>query len=149
MLNFEYLELPALPGDLIPELYKSIENNPDLFPGNSNHYTIHNGTTPIYDFVREFFDDSYLAQVQQFLGGYTVPIHIDRRRNSTHNYIVSAGGNDVFTNWYRSVDIGYELIESHKIELFKWHRLNVQTPHDVTGTIAGQYRIALCVFQHK
>ena len=147
MINFEYLELPALPPELIPEIYKSIEINPDLFPKKCDYYTIHNGTSPLYDFVRPYFNNIGLVQVQKFLGGYSVPIHTDQRRNSTCNYIVSTGGTDVLTNWYRpNIDNELDLIESHKIEPFRWHRINVTTLHNITGTIAGQSRIALCVF---
>lgn len=150
MLNFEYLELPSLPPALLAEIHKSIDLNPNLFPGNDPGYTIHNGTMPLYEFLRPFFDDSYQIQVQQFLGGHLVPIHKDYRRNITCNYIIELGGPKVFTHWYElNIDNNYDLIESHKIEPFRWHRIRVQTPHNISGTVTGQNRISLCAFQPK
>jgi hypothetical protein len=146
MINFEYVDFPEIPKHLHIEIYKSILDNPDLFQntGLTNRYTIHEGTAPLYEFVSTFLDASYLVQPQKIFGGYVTPVHIDTRRNFTYNYLIDCGGSEVYTNFY---DKDKNLIESHCIEPFRWHRLNVECLHNVTGTVFGRTRVALTVFQ--
>jgi hypothetical protein len=146
MINFEYVNFPSIPKELYKEIHKSILDNPDEFqtPGPVNRYTIHNGTAPLYEFVSTFLDSSYLVQPQKIFGGYVTPIHIDTRRNFTYNYLIDCGGDEVYTNFY---DKDLNLIEQHCIEPFRWHRLNVECLHNVTGTTPGRTRVALTVFQ--
>jgi hypothetical protein len=146
MQNFKYIEYPKVPDELIAEIHKSVNNNPDLFPRKSKIYTIHNCTQPLYDFAHQYFDQTYSVQAQRIIGGHPMVVHFDARRDFTNNYIIDCGGDAVYTNFYSEQQ---QLIEQHKIEPFRWHQLDVRTLHNVSGTVAGRNRIALCVFQQR
>lgn len=138
--NFEYVDsLPKVPEDLVNEVLKA-EQNPNIFvhPEYQN-YRLHQCTRPINVWAHPLFGWKHIVGVQYMKNN--VKIHTDFNRTVAYNYILDQGGNDVATCFY---DSDNNLIERHVIEPFRWHRLNVSTPHSVEG-ITGT-RISITVW---
>lgn len=70
-----------------------------------------------------------------------LPVHKDTNRHVAYNYIIDPGGDEVYTCFY---DDDQNLIEKVNIETGRWHKLDVQTFHNVEGMTRP--RIALTVY---
>ena len=70
-----------------------------------------------------------------------LPVHKDTNRHVAYNYIIDQGGDEVYTCFY---DDDQNLIEKVNIETGRWHKLDVQTFHNVEGMTRP--RIALTVY---
>ena len=70
-----------------------------------------------------------------------LPVHKDTNRLVAWNYIIDQGGDEVYTCFY---DDDQNLIEKVNIETGRWHKLDVQTFHNVEGMTRP--RIALTVY---
>ncbi len=138
---FQYIDKPALPHDLILEIYKSLEN-PNIFgiPG-YNDYEIFDATDPLKDFTHSLFDFDHSTRVQKITND--LYIHKDINRREAYNYIIELGGSNVETCFYNDK---FELTEKYIIEKNKWHFLNVDVYHNVKNVISP--RIALTVHVH-
>lgn len=142
MKLFEYLDLPKIPEELISDIYESIKTNPNLFQYKDYpHYKIHQATEKINNFTKTIFDFPHGARVQVIRNN--IKIHTDYNRIIAHNYIIDPGGDNVYTCFYNKDG---SILEQHKIEPFRWHRLIVSTPHNVIGINDDQLRIAVTVF---
>jgi hypothetical protein len=70
-------------------------------------------------------------------------MHTDYGRKYAFNYIIDTGGDDVRTNWYDNI-IDKNIIESHKIEPFRWHVIAVNPElHGVDGIHPDRKRISI------
>lgn len=145
MLNFEYIDfLPTVPDELIKEIYESI-NAPNYWLNKkTDSYSVFPGTEKIYNFIHSQLDTRYRASIQVIKN--TIPIHIDIGRSIVFNYIIDTGGDNIHTIFYSKNNDDYTVIESHCIESFKWHKLNVATPHSVSTILPNNKRISLSVF---
>jgi hypothetical protein len=145
MLNFEYIDfLTILPKELINEIYDSITAPSYWLNKETDDYSVFSGTEKIYNFIHLQLDIKYRASIQVIKN--TIPIHIDIGRSIVFNYIIDTGGNNIDTIFYSKNNDDYTIIESHCIEPFKWHRLNVSTPHSVSTILPNNKRISLSVF---
>lgn len=127
--NFEYLDLPKLPEELIKEVYFSIEINPNTFHHfGYEKFAFHQGTKKLYEFTRSIFDFDHLVNVLVLRDGFY--IHTDVNRNLAYNYIIEPGGPAVATNFHYPE---IQKMESYVIKPHRWHRLRVDVKHNVTG----------------
>jgi hypothetical protein len=77
------------------------------------------------------------------LGPESHPMHTDYGRKYAFNYFIDQGGDDVWTNWYDNTT-DKNIIESHKIEPFRWHVIAVNPElHGVDGIDPDRYRISI------
>lgn len=145
MTNFEYINyLPIVPEEIITEIILSTKK-PNLWGGHrADVYQLFECTRKIYDFIHTHLDNNYRANIQVIKN--TLPIHVDIGRSSVFNYIIDTGGEDIYTIFYRKDNENYTVIESHNIEPFKWHKLNVTTPHSVSTISPANKRISLSIF---
>ena len=145
MTNFEYIDfLPCVPDDIITEIMNAV-NAPNYWLNKkSDSYQVFPGTEKIYKFIHAHLDQQYRVTVQVISN--TLPIHVDIGRSVVFNYIIDTGGDDIRTIFYSKNNEDYTIIESHNIKPFKWHRLNVATPHSVSTISPNNKRISLSVF---
>lgn len=145
MTNFEYINtLPNVPEEIITEALSSI-NSPNYWLNKkSDSYQVFPGTEKLYNFIHSHLNEQYRVTVQVIKN--TIPIHVDIGRSVVFNYIIDTGGDDIHTIFYSKNNEDYTIIESHNIKPFKWHRLNVATPHSVSTISPNNKRISLSVF---
>lgn len=146
MPNFEYIDtLPNLSQDLISEIYSTTNSSNFWLNKESSVYSVYPGNEKIYEFVRSCFTEKHIASVQVITN--TLGPHKDKGRSIVYNYIVDCGGEDIFTTFYDIDESGnYVEIESHKIEPYRWHKLNVSTYHSVSTIPKNNKRISLSVY---
>ena len=145
MTNFEYINyLPIVPEEIVTEIISSTKNMNRWASHRADVYQLFECTQKLYDFINLHLGEQYVAKVQLIKN--TLPIHVDIGRSSVFNYIIETGGDNVHTIFYSKNNDDYTVIESHYIEPFKWHRLNVATPHSVSTISPNNKRISLSVF---
>lgn len=145
MTNFEYIDfLPCVPDDIITETMDAV-NAPNYWLNKkSDSYQVFPGTEKIYKFIHAHLDQQYRVTVQVISN--TLPIHVDIGRSVVFNYIIDTGGENIHTIFYSKNNEDYTILESHNIKPFKWHRLNVATPHSVSTILPNNKRVSLSVF---
>jgi hypothetical protein len=145
MTNFEYIDfLPCVPEELITEALTTIDATNYWLNKKSDSYRVFPGTEKLYNFIHSHLNEQYRVTVQVISN--TLPIHVDIGRSVVFNYIIDTGGDDIHTIFYSKNNEDYTIIESHNIKPFKWHRLNVATPHSVSTISPNNKRISLSVF---
>lgn len=137
---FKYLDLPCIPQNLYCEIYNSIvsSDNHFSFPGVS-YYKIHTVNAVLDDFIRNLIPNAKEISVQIIRKG--IPIHTDIGRTEVINYIITPGGDDVYTCFYAEDN----LEQKYKIETERWHWLNVSLPHRVINLDNNNPRLAVTV----
>ena len=90
-------------------------------------------------FLRPFFHEGYTLRIHVLKD--KLAIHKDFGRKKAFNYIIASGGPDVETCFYAD---NFKLIEKHKIDMFRWHQMDVTTYHSVINMI--EPRIALTIY---
>lgn len=93
--------------------------------------------SPLTEYICHQFDCSLAEvhinlQVQVAHGSISYhALHRDADlRTNKILYILAAGGIDVMTNWYPSLDPESSPIESHCLEQGHWYSIRVDQPHD-------------------
>ena len=146
-MNFCYLDLPALSEEIERDTLNQIRSDNLLtFRRESNigslfkMYHIREGLTR--SFLEHNFGSKLFFRIQTQISGHQ-PIHRDPSRTFAINYYLDLGGDNCVTNFYKEV---YDTIptESHQIKLRSWCRLNVTTPHNVTGITGTRIAITIC-----
>ena len=128
-LNFRYLDnIPPIPIDLLPEVYKSLLGT-NIFVTPNDVYYIYQATPILRDFLSTYFDNQLYNFRVQVIHADTAA-HIDHNRNDAINYIVETGGNNVTTSFYDDATVP---IESHVINALRWHTLKVCVKHSVNN----------------
>jgi hypothetical protein len=145
MLNFKYIDfLPILPEEIVTEIISSTKNMNQWASHRADVYQLFECTQKLYDFIDLHLSELYVANVQLIKN--TLPIHVDIGRLFVFNYIIETGGDNAHTIFYSKNNDDYTVIESHCIEPFKWHRLNVSTPHSVSTILPHNQRVSLSIF---
>lgn len=133
MINLEYLNLTPIPEELIVDVYKTIRNTPPkerhAVPEGTdaekyNAWNSIKASEKLKEFTRSIFDVEH--DVHIFVLSGDLPVHKDNTRDVAYNYVLETGG--ATTNFH---DEDKNIIEEHRIETFKWHRLNVKSYHSV------------------
>lgn len=136
---FKYLDdLPQLPNELIKEVYKSMTVNEFQFP-EYRYYKIYDASEDLKIFLNSIFPEFYKTKVQVIYNN--IAIHKDYGRTVAYNYIITTGGNDAETVFYKE---NLEIYKKFKIEKCRWHRLDVTQYHSVQNL--NSERIAITVF---
>jgi len=137
---FKYLDLPCIPQNLYCEIYNSIltSDNHFSFP-NVPYYKIHTVNAVLNNFIRNLIPNVKEISVQIIRTG--IPIHTDIGRKEAINYIITPGGDNVYTCFYAEDN----LEQKYKIETERWHWLNVSIPHRVINLENNNPRVAVTV----
>jgi hypothetical protein len=137
---FKYLDLPRIPQSLYCEIYNSIITNPNYFYfPKVPYYKIHKVNFVLNDFIKNLIPNAKIVSVQ--IIRKDIPIHTDMGRTEAINYIISPGGDDVYTCFYAEDN----LEQKYKIETERWHWLNVSLPHRVINLDNDNPRVAVTV----
>jgi len=70
-----------------------------------------------------------------------MPKHIDKGTATKFNYIISTGGNDVWTRFWSNDQ--KTMLAEYQIEPFQWHIFKADSYHSVEGIEPGQIRMAV------
>ena len=137
---FKYLDLPCIPRHLYCEIYNSVMTNNNYFTSpDISYYRIYAANSTLNGFVRKLIPNAKIVSVQIIRTG--IPIHTDIGRTEAINYIITTGGDDVYTCFYAEDN----LEQKYKIETERWHWLNVSVPHQVIGLDNNNPRVAITV----
>jgi hypothetical protein len=144
MKYIEYLDLPTVPENLIEPIQDIINKPPKDFstiePDNEYFQTRY-VNDDLMAWIQTLFDYKVQAQYQLVYKG--LPIHIDRgNRVFAYNYLLDTGGDDVRTAVY---DNRFQLLQSEKLEVKRWHRLSTGMRHTVHGIDEDKVRAAISI----
>lgn len=132
-MNVEYLDLPKISEELIVDIYKTIRNTPaDQRHSNKEGtdaekhaaWNSIKASENLKDFVKTLFDFNH--DVHIFVLSDDLPMHKDNTRDVAYNYVLETG--EASTNFH---DDDGNVIESHQIKPFTWHKLDVKNYHSV------------------
>lgn len=147
-MNLEYLDLPKLPEELIVDVYQTIRNTPakerhsnkDGTDAEKNAaWNSIKASEDLKRFTETLFDFNH--DVHIFVLSDDLPMHKDNTRDTAYNYVLETGG--AVTNFH---DNDGNIIESHPINTFQWHKLDVSNYHSVS--IPNGPRIVISVSIH-
>ena len=148
MNYIEYIDLPPVPEHLIEQLQDIVNKPPKNFSYVSQEnqfFKTRYVSNDLKSWLQPLFEFEIYPQYQLVYDG--LPIHIDKgNRIFAYNYLLDTGGDDVKTAVY---DENYKLLQSEKLELKRWHRLNTGMLHTVYGMDPNRVRIALSIGLHK
>ena len=136
MTNFEYLAHPPIPEHLFQSILDTVK------PGEMLE-CFHVPDT-VRQFVAPLFPSHYIMLVQAIYKD--LPIHCDNSRIAAYNFIIETGGDQVYTNFFDNPPV-YNITERLIIEKHKWHYINTETQHNVTGIDTGKMRISVTVYE--
>ncbi len=140
-MHVEYLDrLPSVELD-VDKVYDIVYRSKNLHhvPDNG-YYGIFKPYEEIADLGTKLFDRELNTRIHAIYPP-RLPVHKDTNRHVAYNYIIDPGGDEVYTCFY---DDDQKLIERVNIETHRWHKLDVQTFHNVEGMTRP--RIALTVY---
>jgi hypothetical protein len=139
MNYIEYLDLPNIPEHLIDSI-QDIIDKPMLTSG-FRYFKNKPVSNELKMWLQSVFDFEIHPSYQFIYDG--LPIHIDRgNRISAYNYLLDTGGDNVITTVYNQERIP---LQSEKIELKRWHRINTGMLHGVYGINPDKIRISLSI----
>jgi hypothetical protein len=122
----QYINLPAIPVDIINNLPRSL-NSYEL-QNNGNYNWTDSCNTQLNDWAQKnICSEMYFAF--QFMTG-DIPIHKDIGTKTKFVYIIETGGSKVCTKFW---DDDYNLLDEYCIEKNRWHILKADTNHSVEG----------------
>jgi len=136
---FRYVDLPQVPSHLIVNSM-FLEKQKNIYGVNSAHYSQFQISKDLQDFLKSIFDFEITAQYHVIRKGLS--IHKDRSRTECFNYLIEDGGEDACLNIYD--DSKEAILQSVRVELFKWHWINVAEFHGVSG-LTDVPRLAITV----
>ena len=142
-MQVRYLNLPTIPLDLIQEEISILKSNTDpsnrVFP---NYKWTSASKTKIENWCNANISENLVWGLQVMSGDLI--LHVDAPTKIKISYIIETGGNNVITEFYKDFEIKPEnLLDKICIEPFRWHILNVNTPHRIIGVDQGKTRISL------
>ena len=139
-LCFKYLDLPALPDAVHTEIHNSFLENPNYFKFKEDKlYKIHKANNKLIEAVKSVIFNPGTISVQ-LLQDWN-PRHVDINRTEAINYLISTGGDDVYTCFYQNNMLAEKLV----IQPFRWHWINVSIPHNVINLKKNHPRISITI----
>lgn len=142
-MPIQYINLPQVPDNIIKRL---AQNYKEYTPTKLSRDTIQKAayirSLTNVEIYREWCNENIaMAPWSVQLMDDDIPIHKDINGVRLRlTYLIDAGGDDVLTRFYND---DRSIIESHKIELFRWHLFDTTVFHDVVGIEADRYRFAI------
>lgn len=133
-------DIPPIPADLLITNPDEVRKLPNIFSGKSNNYTLHECPDELRSYLKKIFPDMTKFRYQTLRKD--IPVHIDIGRKFAINYIVSTGGTDVNTVWYKK-DGSTEVFRV-KLPSNTWHKLEVDKHHNVTGITDDRVAVTIC-----
>ena len=149
-IEYEDRILPIPKHFILP--LKEIEAAKRLPFVNSDVYITYPVKPNLYKFCVDIFkrkDIAVMWQVQRrkFTDGF-MPIHIDAGNiQYKYNFHVELGGKNVTTKWWDSIENPQKVLHSEVIEVKRWHKINVSTPHNVNSLKTIRWGISVIVGQ--
>lgn len=143
MNYIEFLDLPAIPENFI-ETLAAVDAKPAR-----PQLRIHAGYKPIrikdvspelFSWLQSIFPFEIIAQYQLIELG--LPMHKDRSRTITYNYLLHSGGKCVSTVVYSD---SVQVLQQEIIPLKQWHKIEVSYLHYVAKLEPGQVRMSISV----
>ena len=147
MKYIKYIDLPRVPKHLIEPLRHIITKPPKNGSYVSAEYAYFKTKHVKNDlnlWLQSLLKFEVQAQYQLVYDG--LPIHVDKHRIFAYNYLLDAGGDNVETAIY---DENHKLLQSEKLELNRWHRIDTGMPHCVHGIDPDRVRIAISISFQK
>jgi hypothetical protein len=134
-----YLNLPVIPADIISRLNRNF-NQYQLRIGQEepNYYWSDSFNTDINQWCQKNICETMYWGFQIMTGD--IKIHQDNGTLTKLIYLIDAGGNNVYTNFY---DNDKNITHSYVIEPNRWHILKADSYHSVSGIELGQTRFSL------
>jgi hypothetical protein len=137
---FKYLDFPALSDAMHTEIYNSFLENPNYFEFKEDKfYKIHLANDKLTETVKSIIPNPGKISVQLIQN--SLPIHVDIGRTEAINYLISTGGDDVYTCFYQN----NMLVDRLVIQPFRWHWMKVSNPHTVINLKKDQPRISITI----
>ena len=139
---YEELNIPKIPDNLllcdptfIVNNYSNIWNVIE-----TEVYRQYQVSQDLIDYLQPYFDIDISKNLKYQILNKNIPIHKDIGRTKAINYLIDAGGETVTTTWYSDE---LEPLFNKTIEPFKWHIINTEINHGITGII--DKRLALTI----
>ena len=141
----KYINLPVVPTELLHTVSSIITNSQDELPKFTGFDYPPLKLYPITDSLLEWIKYNIPITFGKCTHMHAITdeliIHKDFQTDTFKlNYIFDTGGENVLTHFY---DDDYVLLESHKVEPYRWHQFNGQINHNVTGVIRPRIAITL------
>ena len=144
-MHITYLNYPKVPKELLKEL-PAILSTKDDFPRvtGAGYYPpmqCYHITGLLLEWIKHNIPIKFGSIIHINHICDTIVTHRDYQTERYKvNYIFDTGGENVLTHFY---DDDYVLLESHKVEPYRWHQFNGQINHNVTGIIRPRIAITL------
>jgi hypothetical protein len=134
-----YLNLPSIPEDIISQLNRNFDQYQKKSSALIEHYTWSDSfNSEINQWCQKNICDTMYWGFQIMTGD--MQIHQDFGTLTKLIYLIDAGGNNVYTNFY---DNDKNITHSYVIETNRWHILKADSYHSVIGIEPGQTRFSL------
>lgn len=132
--------LPQIPNRLIDDI-ESIKKRGNIFPEKYSHfYSCYQVSPELYWFLQNYFHQR--ANIRYQLITDKLPIHVDKGElEFRYNYILQAGGNNVATRWWDSLQNPTNILYENIASCFTWHRVTTNIPHDISQV--SSYRLSI------
>jgi hypothetical protein len=145
MKYIEYLNFPSIPKQFIKSADEIIKlhklANPEVADQYNNVFSTREVEPELYEWLITTFDFELAVQYQIINQG--IPIHKDKgNRLIAYNYLLATGGEDVITSVY---DDNKELLQSEKLQLKRWHKLETGYFHGVEGIDPNSSRVSISI----
>jgi hypothetical protein len=129
----QYINLPAIPEDIINNLPRSLSAYELQNNGNYNWTDSYN--TQLNEWCQKnICNEMYYAF--QFMSG-DIPVHKDIGTQTKFVYIIETGGPNVITKFWND---DRTLLDEYCIDKNRWHILKADTNHSVEGIKPGNLR---------
>jgi len=130
------VDIPPVPAELIMPLDHMHKLNPvvlrqqDGSVYQADWYRVYTCNQDLKDWVIMNFPIE-VELVEYVVSDRAIIMHTDLGRNCAYNYLIDAGGTNIVTEFYNADES--QMLDSIEYQTNKWYRLNVGTPHRVSG----------------
>ena len=129
----QYINLPAIPEEIIRDLPRSLQSYE--LQNNGNYNWTDSCNAQLNEWAQKnICSEMYFAF--QFMTG-DIPIHKDIGTRTKFVYIIETGGSQVTTKFW---DDDHNLLDEYCIAKNRWHILKADTNHSVEGIEPGNLR---------
>lgn len=131
------LSLPPIPSDLLPSL-KDLQADTNTFHFHEFLHVNAVASAPITDWLISTTNlPLRRCYLQLMYPGF--PRHVDTTRDVAINYLIDAGGTDVWTTFYNTYDKDEKPYFKTKVAEKTWFMLKTNMPHAVEGSVTPRY----------
>ena len=140
-----HLTIPPLPADLQEEVLRVARESDNIFPFKDlyGNFKIYDANNKIKQWVDQHFDWPNVIHIRTI--DKVLHPHVDIGCSYICNFILEAGGNNVHTKWFDSVEPNANVLEDHILPSGQWVGIDVSQPHGVYNLEEGKQRIMLSI----